>query len=102
MTKLLVSIIIPVKSPGLFTERCLKSIRKQTHKDVEIIIVEGSLSKLTKELAKKYKAEIYYYNPKVPKGFFDAPHRRNFGVKKATGSFVYYLDDDMEISKNTI
>src|SRR6266851_8759828 len=102
MTNLLVSIIIPVKNPGLFTENCLRSIKAQSYKNIEIILIAGNSTNITKELIEKYKVKVCYYNPKVPKGFFDAPHRRNYGVKKAKGTFVYYLDDDMELPENLI
>jgi len=53
-------------------------------------------------LAKKYKAKIHIFDPHLPSGVFDAPHKRNFGVKKAKGNFVYYVDADMELTKNVI
>jgi arabinofuranan 3-O-arabinosyltransferase len=34
--------------------------------------------------------------------FFDAPHKINFGVSKAKGHFIYWLDADMEVTKNLI
>jgi len=102
MTNPLVSIIIPTKNPGDILENCLKSISTQTYKKIEIIIVDGNSKDHTKALAKKYKAKIFQYKPRVPKGFFDAPHRRNYGVKKAKGTFVYYLDSDMELPKGLI
>jgi glycosyltransferase involved in cell wall biosynthesis len=102
MKKLVVSIIIPTKNAGAILENCLKSISKQTYPHTETIIIDGNSKDGTKDLAKKYKVTIYDYNPKVPVGFFDAPHRRNYGVKKAKGEFVYYLDSDMELPKDLI
>lgn len=98
----LVSIIIPTKNAGAMLENCLKSISNQTYNKIETIIIDGNSKDKTELLAKKYHAIVYQYNPKVPKGFFDAPHRRNYGVKKAKGEFIYYLDADMELPKELI
>lgn len=98
----LVSIIIPTINSDEFLENCLKSIQKQSYKKIEIIIVDGGSADNTISLAKKYKSKIFTYHPKVKKGTFDAPHKRNFGIKKSKGECVYYVDADMELSKNII
>jgi glycosyltransferase involved in cell wall biosynthesis len=102
MNNSLVSIIIPTKNAGTFLENCLKSIKIQTYKKIEVLIIDGNSQDQTLSIAKKYKATVIQYNPHVPKGLFDAPHRRNYGVKKAKGAFVYYLDADMELPKGLI
>lgn len=98
----LVSIIIPTKNSAEFLENCLKSIKNQTYENIEIIIVDGNSSDNTIAIAKEYKTTIYYYSPKVKLGIFDAPHKRNFGVKKAKGEFIYYVDTDMELSRQVV
>jgi glycosyltransferase involved in cell wall biosynthesis len=102
MNKPFVSIIIPTVNSDFFLENCLISIQNQSYSHREVIIVDGNSQDNTLQLAKKYKATVYQYNPKVPKGFFDAPQRRNYGVNKAKGTFVYYLDADMELPKELI
>jgi arabinofuranan 3-O-arabinosyltransferase len=98
----LVSIIIPTKNSAAFLDNCLKCIRLQSHPKIEIIIVDGKSTDNVRELAKKYGCNFYTYVPKVKEGAFDAPHKRNYGVKKARGEYVYWLDVDMELSKNLI
>jgi len=98
----LVSIIIPTKNSGAFLDNCFKSIKKQSYKNIEAIIVDSNSIDKTIKIAGKYQAEIYHYSPKVPAGTFDAPHKRNYGVKKAKGDFVYYLDADMELTEKVV
>lgn len=98
----LVSIIIPTKNTGVFLENCLRSIRQQSYKNIEIIIVGGSSSDKTSSLANEYKAKVFRFDPKLPRGRFDAPHRRNYGVKKSKGEYIYYADDDYELTKKVI
>ncbi len=98
----LVSIVIPTRNSAAFLDSCLKHIRLQTYPNIEIIIVDGKSTDNVKELSDKYKCEFYTYVPKVSSGIFDAPHKRNYGMKKARGEYVYWLDADMELSKNLI
>ena len=100
--KSLVSIIVPTRNSAEFLENCLESIKNQSYKNIEVIVVDGNSKDKTIEIAKKYKTKIYNYSPRVKLGTFDAPHKRNFGVKKAKGELVYYVDADMELSTNVI
>jgi glycosyltransferase involved in cell wall biosynthesis len=99
---MLVSIIIPTKNAALFLENCLKAIKKQTYKQIEVLLIDGGSIDGTLDIAKKYGAHVIIYKPKVAEGTFDAPHKRNYGVKKAKGKYVYYLDADMELSPSVI
>lgn len=98
----LVSIIIPTKGRADFLENCLKSIKAQTYKNIELIIVDGEPDSETLKLINKYKVTLYKYTPTLKKGSFDAPYKRNYGVKKSKGKYVYYVDADMELGKNLI
>lgn len=98
----LVSIIIPTKNSGLFLENCLRSIKNQSYKHIEIIIVDGNSKDRTIDIVKKFKLKLHQYNPGLPVNFFDASYRRNFGAKKSKGEYVYYVDTDMELSKNVV
>lgn len=100
--KPLVSIIIPTKNSGEFLENCLKSIKNQSYKRLETIVVDGKSTDKTIKIAKKYGVKLFIFVPKVRQGTFDAPHKRNFGAEKAKGDFVYYLDADMELTSGVI
>lgn len=98
----LVSVIIPTKNSSEFLSNCLSSIRQQTYPNIELIIVDGGSIDKTLEICKKYGAKVFTYKPNVAKGVFDAPHKRNYGVGKAKGKLVYYVDADMELPKKLI
>ena len=97
-----VSIVIPTVNSGIFLENTLRSIKNQTYKDIETIVVDGQSKDNTLPLAKKYKCRVFQYKSKVKKGTFDAPYRRNYGVKVSKGIYVYYVDADMELPKGLI
>lgn len=98
----IVSIIIPTKNSAGFLDVCLKNIRLQSYKKIEVIIVDSKSTDNVSELAKKYNCRFLTYIPKVEKGIFDAPHKRNYGMAKAKGKYVYWLDADMTLPKNLI
>ena len=100
--KPLVSIVIPTKNSARFLDACLASIAKQSYAPVETIVVDGQSTDGTIELADKWGVKVVQYDPKVKAGFFDAPFRRNYGVEKAKGKFVYYVDADMELSESVV
>ena len=102
MKRGIVSIVIPTKNSTAFLENTLKSIKAQSYPYIETIVVDGNSTDNTVLLAKKYNATIMIYAPKVQKGIFDAPHKRNYGMARGKGEYVYWLDADMELPKNLI
>lgn len=98
----MVTIVIPTKNSARYLEACLKSIRNQTYRPIEIILVDSRSTDETGWLAKKYKARIYQFVSPTRTGRFEAPYKRNFGAKKAKCEYIYYLDADMELEKGVV
>jgi glycosyltransferase involved in cell wall biosynthesis len=98
----LVSVIIPTRNSAETLEACLKSIKEQTYKNIETLLIDGNSSDDTTLIIKKYNAKLIPYNPIVEIGIFDAPFRRNYGVTQALGKYVYYVDADMELEPHLI
>lgn len=90
-----ISVIIPVYNTEKYIEKCLNSIKNQTMKDIELVIVnDGSpdnSENVIKEWMSKNKEENVHYYKKENGGLPDA---RNFGVLKATGKYIMFLDSD--------
>ncbi len=90
----LVSVVIPVYNVEKFVEETIYSVLKQTYKNFEIIVVDDSSTddtlKIVQKLSKKFHKINYYKiehagRPSVP---------RNFGISKAQGSLIAFLDGD--------
>lgn len=88
-----VSVIVPVYNVEKYIKKCLDSLVNQTLDGVEIIVVnDGSpdnSQKIIGEYTKKYKNVKSYI--KENGGLSDA---RNYGIKKATGEYISFVDSD--------
>lgn len=91
----LVSIIVPTKNSAEFLEACLVSIKNQTYKNVELIVVDNFSNDGTIKIAEKYTSKVFNKGP-------ERSAQRNFGVKKSKGDYVLIIDSDMELSKNVV
>ncbi len=87
------SIIIPVYNVKDYLKECFDSVVNQTYSDYEILVIDdGSTdgsSKIIDEYAKKYSKITAYH--KKNGGLSDA---RNYGIKKAKGTYVIFIDSD--------
>lgn len=95
----LVSIIVPVFKAEAYLERCIKSIQNQTHKNIEIILVDdgspdGSPA-ICDAFAKDDKRIKVVHKPNG--GVSSA---RNTGLEIATGKYVCFIDSDDEVLEN--
>ena len=88
-----ISVIVPVYNVEKYIKKCLDSLVNQTLDGVEIIVVnDGSpdnSQKIIDEYTKKYKNVKSYI--KENGGLSDA---RNYGIKKATGKYISFVDSD--------
>ena len=89
-----VSIIVPVYNVEKFLPACLDSLVNQTLDDYEVIVVNDGTPDDSQEIIDKYAAEypdIIKPYVKENGGLSDA---RNFGMQKASGDFVGFVDSD--------
>ena len=95
-----ISVIIPVYNTEKYIEKCLESLAGQTMQDFEVIIVnDGSTDnskKVIKDYMKNSNLDIRYLE-KENGGLASA---RNYGVEKALGKYISFLDSDDYLDKN--
>ena len=87
------SIIVPIYNVEAYLEKCVKSLCSQKLDFAEILLIDdGSTDNcpnIADMLAQKYKNVMVFH--KTNGGLGDA---RNFGVQKAKGKFVMFIDSD--------
>ena len=88
-----ISVVVPVYNVEQYLEKCVNSIINQTYKNLEIILVDDGATdksgKLCDELAKLDNRIMVYH--KKNGGLSDA---RNYGVERATGDYIGFVDSD--------
>lgn len=95
------SIIVPAYNVELTLRRCLDSIISQSSKDYEIILVDdGSIDKSGK-IADSY-ASIYNNVKAFHKDNGGLSDARNYGLDRASGDYVTFIDSDDEIDPETL
>ncbi len=86
-----VSIIITAYNVGKFIERAINSCLLQTHKDIEIIVVEDCSTDNTKELLLNYGDKIKLIEHDANMG---AGWGRRHGIEACTGDYFITVDGD--------
>lgn len=96
-----ISVVIPVYNVEKYLEKCVKSILNQTHKELEILLVDDGATdasgSLCDELAKGDERIRVIH--KANGGLSDA---RNAGLAVATGEYVCFIDSDDWIEPETL
>lgn len=92
---LFLSLCMIVKNEEEFLEKCLGSVRSIAD---EIIIVDTGSTDKTKEICRRHQAKVYDFP--WTDSFSEA---RNFGIEKAGGEWILWLDADEELDlENTV
>lgn len=82
------SIIIPAYNSAKYIHKALDSIKAQTFKDYEIIVVCDSCKDDTAEIASSYGAIVKSVD------FGNEGLTRNAGIDMAVGDWLLFMDDD--------
>lgn len=85
----LISVIVVTYNRAHFLRDALDSIKKQTFKDYEIILMDDGSTDNTKEIAEKYEGVRYIYQEHS-----GISRARNTAVKAAKGKWIAFLDSD--------
>lgn len=97
----LISVVVPVYNVEQYLEQCVESIRQQTYRNLEIILVDDgspdNCPKICDILAQKDKRIKVIHKENT--GTADA---RNIGVEQANGDYIIFVDGDDWIHKDLI
>jgi len=89
----LTSVVIPAYNAEPFLERTLRSALRQTHSNLEVIVVDDGSTDKTRAIAEAVAAtDDRVRIISVPNG--GVAKARNIGIAEANGEFVAFLDAD--------
>lgn len=93
----MVSIIIPCYNQGHFLADAIESALNQTHKNIEVIVIDDGSTDNTREIAKKYRNVRYIWQKNK-----HLSGARNTGIKEANGEWILPLDADDKINPEMV
>lgn len=91
----LVSVIVPTKNSQKTIDACLDSVKKQSYRNIETIVVDNNSSDKTKEIAKKYTNLVFNRGP-------ERCAQKNYGAKKCMGDYLVFIDGDMVLTRDIV
>lgn len=101
MLKDVVSIIVPVYNAEKYLERCIESILSQSYRNLEILLIDDGSTDNSLIICKEYSLKdkrIHVFHKKNG----GASSARNFGINKANGNWICFVDSDDYVLENYI
>jgi glycosyltransferase involved in cell wall biosynthesis len=89
-----VSVVVPVFNVGDYVDECLRSIRRQTHCNIEIVVVDdastdNSMTVVAQHMGTDDRIRLVRHAANL--GLSEA---RNSGIDAATGDYIIFVDSD--------
>lgn len=91
----LVSVIIPTYNSSRTIKKCLESIKNQDYPNIEVIVVDNFSTDGTFEIVQKYTSKAFQKGP-------ERTAQKNFGIWKASGEYMCFIDGDMFLDTQAI
>ncbi|MEG2151311.1 MAG: glycosyltransferase family 2 protein, partial [Bacteroidaceae bacterium] len=94
-----ISIIIPVHNTAIYLHKCVESVRNQSLKDIEIILVDNLSTDGSSELCDEYalidsRIKVLHLSIAGPSV------ARNAGINIATSQYIGFVDSDDYVEPN--
>ena len=97
MSKIDISIIVPIYNAEKYLRKCLDSLIHQTKKELEFILVNDGSKDQSEKIIKSYQDDRIKYFKNTNHGI---GYTRNYGIQKATGKYIMFLDSDDYLELN--
>ena len=94
-----ISIIVPIYNAEKYINKCVDSLLNQTKKEIELILINDGPTDKTHDILKKYKDKRIKYFKNKNQGIGKT---RNFGIEKATGKYIMFVDSDDYLKDNAL
>ena len=91
----MISVIVPIYNTKQYLEKCIESIRAQTYKDLEILLIDDGSTDGSSEICDYYaKEDARIKVIHKPNGGLSSA--RNRGIDEARGDYIGFVDSDDE------
>lgn len=89
----LVSIIVPIYNAQDHIARCVESIRRQTYKNIEILLLNDGSQDVSLQVCEMY-ARVEHRIVLIDKANSGVAATRNLGLRQAKGKYLQFVDAD--------
>jgi glycosyltransferase involved in cell wall biosynthesis len=97
-----ISIIVPVYNTEKYIEKCIASLIQQNFSSYEILLINDSSPDNSQLIIDKYKKKYPHLIKSFIKKNGGLSDARNFGLMKATGKYILFVDSDDYIKENSL
>lgn len=98
-----VTIIVPAYNEDLIISSSIKSLIKQTYKNLEIIIIDDGSSDNTYKIAKKFEGKFEDKDIKIfTKQNGGKSRALNFGIERSKGELIMCVDADSKLDNDAV
>lgn len=91
----LVTVIIPTHNSERTILTCLNSIRSQTYKNIELVVVDSFSSDRTREIVSSFGAKLLLHSG-------ERTEKKNVGATTAQGEYLLFCDSDFELESSVV
>ncbi len=91
-----VSVIVPTRNGGKYLERLFKTLREQTFRPVQILVVDSSSGDDTSSICEAFGADLIQIDAET----FDHGGTRNLAASEAIGDIMVFMTQDALFENN--
>lgn len=100
--EIFLSVVIPMYNSEEYIKTCLESLKNQTLKDFETIIVDDESKDNSYKISKEYLDREGLKGNIIKSSHKGQSFCRNIGIKEAKGKYILFLDSDDYIEKDLV
>lgn len=98
----IVSVVIPTKNSDRYLKKVLESVRNQSYKNIEIIVVDNNSTDKTVEIVQDFSKRFNSLNVKLFNRGPERSSQKNFGAGITREEYILFLDSDAELSEKVV
>lgn len=95
-----ISVIVPIFNQELYLPQCLDSIKNQSFKDFEVLLVDDHSDDSSVEICRRYCADDPRFKLLINDANHGVSYSRNVAMRKASGAYFAFVDSDDYVSPN--